>query len=93
MTYQEKIDQANKAIRGVLRCDVFKETASGRVIKYPAGMSVTLLACFTSYKKTPRQCFSYWIEERGWDVKWKCREKKTSLTIDEEDLCLIVYKD
>ena len=93
MTYQEKIDQANKAIRGVLRRDIFTQTASGREIKYPAGMSVTLLACFTSYKKTPRQCFSYWIKERGWDVKWKFREKPLHLSINEEDLCLIVYKD
>jgi len=92
MTYQSKIDEANKAISGVLRRDIFQKTASGREIKFSAGMRVPIKYCFTHYKKTPRQCFTYLIEARGWDVKWKVRERKMSVSVDESDFCLLSYK-
>jgi hypothetical protein len=92
MTYQDKINEANKAVRGVLRRDIFTTTASGRVIKVAAGTSVQITDCYTHYKKTPRQCFTFGFVARGWDVKWKVREKKLRLSVDENDFCMLVYK-
>jgi hypothetical protein len=92
MTYQDKINEANKAVRGVLRRDIFKTTASGRVIKVAAGTSVQINGCYTHHKKTPRQCFTFDFVARGWDVKWKVRERKRTFSVDESDFCMIVYK-
>ena len=93
MTYQDKINEANKAIRGVLKRDIFTQTASGREIKFAAGMSVPIVSCYTFYEKTPRQCFTYRIVARGWDTKWKVRERNMTISVDENDFCLLVYKD